>query len=454
MKKKIFQLATVAILPLVALAGCSSKESAKPKENKDQNTIEVWLTPQWKGTYKGDEKGADYDSFFKTAAKMYEKENPGKKIKVQVIPGEERDSKLSVATQTKTLPDVFFESSFAISNLAHQGLLAPLDSVIDEKSKADIGQSVWDNVSIKDKTYFYPFAQNPGMLVYNAEMFKKAGLEKYVAGEQNIASWTTDDFQTILTKLKDSDDKVAPLGFYAKNNQGDTWTMMYLRMFGGKFFDKEGKLAINDKNGVKALEYIKELNDKKIITSGAESLTSNDVNAMFQNKQVAISFTNAVLYKGMMDSMEAGTVNKFDVRLANVPSVDGPKSFTYVLGSAVFNTNGDKRTKLAKDFVKYYSENEELIKASMNFMPVRKSLVEKEKANNPLLETYINNDEYVINFSNNSPSYVEIRNALFPELQAVLTGEKSPKEALNAFVEKGNKAVEDGLKNSKALNDK
>ncbi|KYP19692.1 hypothetical protein AKL13_01405 [Streptococcus parauberis] len=90
----------------------------------------------------------------------------------------------------------------------------------------------------------------------------------------------------------------------------------------------------------------------------------------------------------------------------------------------------------------------------MNFMPVRKSLVEKEKANNPLLETYINNDEYVINFSNNSPSYVEIRNALFPELQAVLTGEKSPKEALNAFVEKGNKAVEDGLKNSKALNDK
>lgn len=292
------------------------------------------------------------------------------------------------------------------------------------------------------------------MLVYNAEMFKKAGLEKYVAGEQNIASWTTDDFQTILTKLKDSDDKVAPLGFYAKNNQGDTWTMMYLRMFGGKFFDKEGKLAINDKNGVKALEYIKELNDKKIITSGAESLTSNDVNAMFQNKQVAISFTNAVLYKGMMDSMEAGTVNKFDARLANVPSVDGPKSFTYVLGSAVFNTNGDKRTKLAKDFVKYYSENEELIKASMNFMPVRKSLVEKEKANNPLLETYINNDEYVINFSNNSPSYVEIRNALFPELQAVLTGEKSPKEALNAFVEKGNKAVEDGLKNSKALNDK
>lgn len=80
----------------------------------------------------------------------------GKKISVQVIPGEERDSKLSVATQTKTLPDVFFESTFAISNYAHQGLLAPLDNIIDSKSKSDISSSVWKNVSINKKNLFLP----------------------------------------------------------------------------------------------------------------------------------------------------------------------------------------------------------------------------------------------------------------------------------------------------------
>ncbi|EFR44961.1 ABC transporter substrate-binding protein [Streptococcus pseudoporcinus] len=452
MKKSILRLVTLALIPLLGLAACSTKEADKKK--KDQNEIEVWLTPQWKGTYKGDEKGADYDSFFKTAAKMYEKDHPGKKISVQVIPGEERDSKLSVATQTKTLPDIFFESTFAISDLAHQGLLAPLDSTIDQKNKADISKSVWDNVTINHKTYFYPFAQNPGMLAYNADMFEKAGLQKYLADKDKIANWSLEDFQMILKKLKESDSHITPLGFYAKNNQGDTWTMMYLRMYGSSFFDKSGKLNVNDKKGVHALDYIKELKDKKMITSGAESLTSNDVNAMFQNKKVAISFTNAVLYKGMLDSMAAGTVNKFDARLANIPSVDGPKSFTYVLGSAVFNTNGDKRQKLAKDFVKYYSENKELIKASMNFMPVRKSLVEQEKANHPMLETYINNDQYVINFSNNTSGYVEVRNALFPEIQAVLTGEKTSKEALDTFVEKGNKAISQGIKRSKILNNK
>ncbi|WNZ92903.1 extracellular solute-binding protein [Streptococcus iniae] len=450
MTKKMLKIATVAMLPLLGLATCSSKKESA-KEGKDPNQIDVWLTPQWKGTYSGTEKGADYDSFFKTAAKMYEKDHPGKKITVQVIPGEERDSKLSVATQTKTLPDVFFESTFAISSFAHQGLLEPLDSVIDDKNKADISASVWDNVAINGKTYFYPFAQNPGMLVYNAEMFEKAGLQKYVADKEKIANWSMDDFKTILSSLKASDDKVSPLGFYAKNNQGDTWTMMYLRMFGSSFFGKDGKLIVNDKKGVEALDYLKELNDKKMLTPGAESLTSNDVNAMFQNKQVAVSFTNSVLYKGMQDNMANGTLGKFDARLANVPNVDSPKSFTYVLGSAVFNTNGDKRVKLAKDFVKYYSENDELIKASMNFMPVRKSLVDKEKAKNPLLETYINNDKYVINFSNNTPGYAEIRTALFPELQAALTGEKSSKEALDTFVKNGNKAIEEGQKHSKAL---
>ncbi|MDT2596645.1 sugar ABC transporter substrate-binding protein [Enterococcus dongliensis] len=445
MKKVIIAVVTFC-LALVSLSSCASEEKAS-------NEIEVWLTPQWQGTYSADEKGADYDSFFKTAVKMYEKEHPGTKIDIQVIPGDERDSKLSVATQTNTLPDVFFESSFAMTNYAHQGLLEPFNSIIDKKNKADISEAIWDNVNINDKTYFYPFAQNPGMLVYNADMFKQAGLEKYIAGKDAIANWTMEDFKTVLTALKKNNDKVSPFGFYAKNNQGDTWNMMYLRMFGSSFYDESGQLNVNDKKGIAALDFIKELNTKGLIPSGAESLSSNDVNAMFQNQQVGISFANAVLYEGMLDNMKGGSLDKFDIRLANIPSMDGPQSFTYVLGSAVFNTNGEERMELAQDFVKFYSENQELVKASMNFLPVRESVIAEEADTLPLLPAYVNNDQYVINFSNNTPGYSEIRNALFPEIQATLTGEKSSKEALDSFVKSGNKAIDTGLRRSKALND-
>ncbi|MET3556920.1 multiple sugar transport system substrate-binding protein [Streptococcus rupicaprae] len=449
--KKILSFLTISAL---ALAGCSSGSSGSKEASKEvekANEIEVWLTPQWKGTYEASEEGADYDSFLKTAAELYKEENPDVNIKIQVIPGDERDSKLSVATQTNTLPDVFFESSFAMTNYAHQGLIAPIDDIVDPESKKDISENVWNNVKIGENSYFYPFAQNPGMLVYNVKMFEDAGLGEFIGEKSEIANWSVEDFEKILTTLKEKNDQVAPLGFFAKNNQADTWTMMYLRMFGSPFFDDKGLLAVNDAEGVKALEQIKSWNDKGLITKGAESLASTDVNAMFQNQQVAISFANAVLYQGMLDNQANGTLDEFDIRLASIPSVDGPKSFTYVVGSAVFNTNGEARQALAKDFVKFYSENADLVNASTNFLPVRESVVESAKADNPLLAAYLNNDQYVINFSNNTPGYAEVRNALFPEIQAVLTGEKDAQAALDSFVDNGNKAIEKGQKFSKVL---
>ena len=228
---------------------------------------------------------------------------------------------------------------------------------------------------------------------------------------------------------------------------------MYLRMFGNTFFSTNGELNVNDKEGVEALDFLKELVKEKLVTPGAESLSSSDVNAMFQNQQVGISFANSVLYAGMLESMDNGSLKKFDVRLANIPGKTKPLSFTYVLGSGVFNTNGEKRMKLAQDFVKFYSENKELVQASMNFLPVRNSIIELEKDKMPLLETYTSNDKYVVNFSNNTPGYAEIRNALYPEIQAALTGEKTSKEALDAFVEAGDKAIDRGLRRSKALNE-
>ncbi|EOT39338.1 ABC transporter substrate-binding protein [Enterococcus dispar] len=442
--KKLF-LGLLASVTLFTVSGCGSANA------KAQNEIDVWLTPQWKGTFSADEKGADYDSFLKTAANMYEKEHPDVKINVQVVPGDERDSKMSVATQTNTLPDVFFDSTFVLSTFAHQGLLEPFNEVIDSKNEGDISEAIWNNVQIDDKTYFYPFAQNPGTLAYNADMFKAAGLEECISGKHDIATWTTDEFYKILTKLKEANNKVAPLGFFCKNNQGDTWNMMYLRMFGNQFFDENGELNVNEKSGVEALSFLKKLNEEQLMASGPESLVSNDVNAMFQNQQVAVSFTNAMLFNGMLGAMKDGTVENFDARLANVPGKKMPVSFTYVLGSGVFNTNGEKRKDLAQDFVKFYSENKELVEASINFLPIRNSVADAHKADLPYLAAYLDNDKYVVNFSNNSPGYAEIRNALYPELQAVMTGDKTPKAALDNFVNTGNKVIDRGLRRSKAL---
>ena len=245
---------TAATLLLVA---CGSKDSedanvSEGGEVTEDVSLEVVLTPQWKGVYDANEDGADYDSFLRKAADLYMEENPNVDIDVQVIPSDQRDSQLSVGLDTDSLPNVFFDSTFALSSWPHQGVALPLDEIISEESKSDISDSIWDNVTISDEIYYYPFSQNQGTLVYNAEMFEESGLEDYIGGEEEIISWTTDEFKEILTALKDTNSDVDPLGFFAVNEQGDTWTQMYIRSFGNDFYGEDGNLVLNEESGVEA----------------------------------------------------------------------------------------------------------------------------------------------------------------------------------------------------------
>lgn len=423
-------------LSVIVSCGKSTKENGNV-------TIDLWLTPQWKGVYSANEQGADYDSFFKKAVEDFRKENTNININIQVIPGEQRSDKLSVAIQTKTLPDIFFESSFAMTQYAHMGVLLPLDEIIDEASKKDISKSIWDNVTIGDKVYFYPFLNNPGTLVYNADMFKKAGLEKYIGGEYDIVTWTLEDYKTILETLKAKLPGIVPMGLFAKNNQGDTWNLAYLRMYGSPFFAPDGKLVVNDEKGVEALTFIDNLRKAGLTTTGAETLTSNDILALFQNEKLAICFVNSVLFNNILNDMESGKMGKFDARLANIPGIENPLSFTYVTGTAIFNTGNKEKMEAAKKFVQFFNTNAALVKASeYNGIPVRESAVVDAGNEFPYLKAYQNNAQYIFNFSNNTPGYAELRNILFPELQAVFTGAKTPKQALDTYVEFSNKIIE------------
>lgn len=462
-KKRYFTLSLAIVLVLSILAGCTGKEeggSSKDTASKDEVEIKVWLTPQWKGVLDASEDGADYDSFFKHAADRFADEYKDHKVKVdvQVVAGEQRDELLNVNLNGGTPPDVFFESVFAMGDYAHRGALVPLNDIVDDEAKKDIAQGHWDNVTFGDDVYFYPFSQNPGTLAYNAEMFKAAGLEKYIGGEEEIKTWTLAEYEEILKALKDNlpKDKYSnayPMGLFALNNQGDTWNLAYLRMFGNQFFDKDGKLIIDDENGVKAAEWLKKIYDNGFTNPGVESVSSNDVNAMFQNQQLAISFTNAILFNNAKADMESGKAPKFDLRLANIPSESGdPLTFTYVTGAAVFDTKDETRIKISKDFVKFISTDPELVKASKNGVPVRTSVVNEFSAEKPYFAAYSANDQYVFNFTGNVPGYSQLRQVLYPELQALYTGSKTAKETVESYQTNGNKVIEDAKANSVIYN--
>lgn len=469
--KKIASLLSAVLIASTLLTACSTGtpstspaespaasssaggESTAPAGTGEKMELTLWLTPSWKGVFSGDEPGADYDSFFKEAGRRYtETVNPNVTVKVEVIPGDTRDEKLNVSASTDTLPDIVYEGAFTMASYFHKGNIVPINDIVSEADKTDIAAGIWDNCVVEDDIFIFPFAHMPGTLVYNADMFKKAGLESKMAGEHEIATWSPEEFRTILETLKAQLPDVYPMSLFAMNNQADTWNLTYLRMFGSPFFGEDGKLVVNDANGVKALQYLMDLYKDGLTVAGVESLTSNDCNAMFQNQQIAVSFTNSTLLTNLATDMNAGKVEKFDARLANIPGDPNPNSFTYVSGFMAMNTKNDARIAATKDFIKFVSTDPELVIASKNTLPVRASVTEAVSAELPFLAAYTENSKYIYNFSNNLPGYNELRNVLFPELQAAYTGEKTAQEALDSYVEKGNKVIEEGRKGSVVYN--
>lgn len=456
LKRKHFALGMTAILSLSALVGCS--DDSNESSSGDNVELTVMLTPQWKGVMDATEEGADYDSFFKHAAERFEEEHENVDITVEVVAGDQRDELLNVNLNGGTPPDIFFESVFAMGDYAHRGALVPINDIVAEDAKSDIEQGYWDSVTFGDDIYFYPFSHNPGTLTYNADMFKAAGLEQYIGEENEIKTWTLEEYEGILAALKANlpstqFTNASPMGLFALNNQGDTWNLAYLRMFGNEFFDKDGNIIVDDANGAKAAAWLEKIYKAGYTNPGAESVSSNDVNALFQNQQVAISFTNPILFNNAQADMNDGKATKFDMRLANIPSASGdPLTFTYVTGAAIFNTQDEERIQLSKEFVKFISTDEELIKASKNGIPVRKSVVEQFKSDNPLFEAYSDNSQYIFNFTGNVPGYSQLRQVLYPELQALYTGQKTPAETVRDYQQKGNQVISDSKEDSIIFN--
>jgi len=466
-RKRLLTSITALMVIISVISGCSGNNQAANTSDgsgsgngKEKVEITAWLTPQWKGVLDATEAGADYDSFLKNAAEKFsaQYDKYDAKVKVEVIAGDQRDQLLNVNLSGGTPPNVFFESVFPMGDYVHRGALEPLTDIIDDAAKSDIAQNFWDAATFGDDVYFYPFQHNPGTLVYNADMFKAAGLEKYLGGENEIKTWTLAEYQEILDGLKNNlpKDKYSnayPMALFAMNNQGDTWNLSYLRMFGNKFFDDQGNIVLDDANGVKAATWLKKLYDGGYTNPGAESVSSNDANAMFQNQQLAISFTNPILFTNGKANMESGTSPKFDVRLANIPSESGdPLSFTYVVGASVFKSKDAKKTEVAKDFVKFFSSDPEMVKSSKNGIPVRSSVAEALKSENPLFAAYDANSKYMFNFTGNIPGYSQLREVLYPELQALYMGAKTPEQVIKDYQASGNKVIQTNKENSVIYN--
>ena len=420
-----------------------------------QIELELWTGPDWKGVYDSSVEGGDYLDFFNFVKAEFEEKYPNIKVNPVLIDGSQRAEKLAIAIQSGTLPNMYYESDFALSDYVHEGLMVPLDDIVTDEDRADIPAAVWDSWELGGETYIFPFSAEIGMLGINVSIFKEAGAEEYLP-EGEIGEWTPEEFKAALEAVKGVEN-VYPFAVFANSQQGDSFTNMLLRIYGGKFVNDEGNaFTINDEKGVQALQMIVDMKNEGLLAPGGETLSQGDVYQMFLNKNLAVVTLNNLTYNNLVAGLKNGSIEEpFEFQWAYYPNGEGvdPYCLSYVKGGAIFNTGDEAEIIASKLFIRFFN-SEPYTEASKVLIPVRESKLEELKSENqdPHIIEAAEALDHTISITGRVPGYVSSRSYYFPEIQAVLTDQKTPKEALDSFVESANEAISKAAERSVILN--
>lgn len=431
--KRILGVVAAVLLLCVPFTGCQKKP--------DKITIIIKTAPVGLGNIPdvGDSK---VEALFVAAAEKFKEQYDKYEVDFEIGSYNYLDEKEQLADKygTEEAADIFYSGSFNMPTYASKGWLASFDDVIDEELRQDIDETIWEQNSIGGQVYVMPFQQLQNTLIVNQEMMERAGLDEYIPTKDTIAQWSVEDFNLIFERLKETLDPEKEFVFpmYAANNQGDNHIMTLLRTFGGTLYDDNGNFAVNTPEGIAALEWMKELNEKEITPKGAENMELLDCANLFFNGQMAFGIGNLT---NLWTAWESG----MEVFAVNFPSMDGKGYATSsVNGFCVFDNGNEKKIEVAKDFIKFIYTDEELMKYTLGTLPVNHSVTEKYQDEIRMMKAYDGNTPNVVDNIRNNLNWQGVREAFYPNIKDLLLEKKTPAEVAASIDQSCNAALLEG----------
>ncbi len=426
-------LALVLFFALAMFTGCSksSNETTELLIKIPRTSHESLSDPDIKTIDEAISKMAD--SF----EQEYEKSDVD--ITIEVFEQDQYDEAILNKLYTEGSPDIVYGDYFNISTYVHTGKVVPLDDIITDEIKSSIFKELWDDSTFENRVYMMPYLSRQNVLAYNKELFREAGLERYI-DDSKIQSWTYDEWTEILDTLANNlPDSVYPMLMYAANSQGDTHIRTLLRVAGSNLFDETGKFNLDTPEGIEALRWIQDGVAKGWYPPHAENLQIEDCSRLFKNSQLAIYMLNNV------------SVGKYwdNVGLVNFPSKDGNGYATeFVSGFQIFDNGDQNKIDIAKDFLSYIYSNDELLSYSAGVLPASKKVSEQYRDEIVGFDMFDDNRDNVVDFNGNNPNTLAVREVFYTCIHDLLMGRTTPEETAKLIDTKCNAIIDDGLASS------
>lgn len=409
-----FSLVLLLLLFSALITACSDEgtegnTSAGDSDGEGMSgEITVWAHP-----FTGDQEteGVMWDEIIAS----YEEET-GVKVKFEQIPWANRDQKVLTALAANNGPDVFYAIPDQMPQYADAGMLLELDPYLEDNEMDDFVDSALVSTTWKDKVYGLPILQEAYTYLYNVDIVKAIGEDP----AKLPATW--EEFEEWAVKAKEK-------GYYATSFQGggsmNGTLYPFLWQAGGDVLTADNEVLINNDAGVEAFEFINKMYQEE--WTPKDSITAMEHNALWDGGKML-----SVQGSGISVSRMLGQ-DTFEFVIA--PPLKNKEQVTYgTTGMFVAPINTDN-PEAAAEFIKVMTnaENQRKFNTVTQYIPTRESAKDifGDQEYMAQLATYT---EYAL------PGVIHpegrtIMPLIQAELQTMMEGKKTPKEAADAAAE-------------------
>jgi multiple sugar transport system substrate-binding protein len=288
-------------------------------------------------------------------------------VDLQKISSGDYYTKLLLAMQGGSGPDVTHIGGDTIGEMVDAGYLAPLDDYVarweDWKNYPD---AVKQGVTYQGKVYGIPYGLDTRFLYYRKDVFQKAGLD---------TNWQPKNVQDILDTAKVIQGKVPdviPYVIYA-GKAGDTGTANHgflpiLWAYGGDLQDKSGKWIGDSQALRKAFAYYQQAYTQAKLVPSEVLTTPKPWTAMREkegNGGLAMLFEGGWVYGGWAAKDKAATTQ--NVGYVLFPTETSGPSFTVGgPGTVWMITSQSKNKDLAWEFIKTWNNRDTVAKLNID----------------------------------------------------------------------------------------
>lgn len=330
-------------------------------------------------------------------------------------------------------------------------LYADLNGLLPKEEIEGFVPSVIKASTLNDKLIMLPRAQfDVSALYYQKSLYeddaKKAAFkEKYGYDLAPPKTWKEVSDQAVFF--------ADPPNFYGTQFAGKEEAIngRFYEMLvaeGGEYLDKDGKPAFNSEAGVRALDWFVNVYKAKAVPAGTTNYLWDELGAGFASGTIAINLDWpgwATYFNDPKSSKVAGNVG-----IVPPPTGSSGKR-TGWSGHHGFSVTETCSNKEAAASLVWFLTNEDSQKqeSAAGTLPTRTAVwdyVIEQAASDPYKKEVLSVFQETAKTAfpvPQTPSWIEISNAVYPELQAAILGDKTSQQALDDAAKKATQILED-----------